>query len=152
MLVNVAISACLLGDFCRYDGSNNLNQELLERLKGYNLVPFCPEDYAFSTPRPTMDLIQEDEVILVRSNLDSSDLSKPILSYAKEFFKKYPNIELFIGKDRSPSCAVCSGKVYDKYKKLLSKEGTGLMAQTALDLGIESWDAEDYLAILSKKE
>ena len=76
---------------------------------------------------------------------NQNDLSEPIFEYAKNFFKKNPNIELFIGKDRSPSCAVCSGKVYDKDKTLLHRTGTGLMAQVALDLGIECWDAESYL-------
>ena len=151
MLPNIAISACLLGRVCRYDGSDNLNQELLDRLDGFNLIPFCPEDSAFGTPRPTMDLIKENGAIRAISNLNGNDLSEPIFAYAKSFFKDNQNIELFIGKDRSPSCAVCSGKVYNKDKNMLSKDGTGLMAQVALDLAIKCWDAEDYLAILPKK-
>ena len=145
MLPNVAISACLLGCSCRYDASDNLNPNLLTQLKTFNLVPFCPEDYAFGSPRPTMDLIESEGSIRAISNQSQDDLSEPIFDYAKDFFNKNQNIKLFIGKDRSPSCAVCSGKVYDKNKNLLHKKGTGLMAQVALDLGIECWDAEIYL-------
>jgi len=114
-------------------------------LKNYDIVPFCPEDYAFGTPRPTMDLILNEEKTHAISNENHQNLSEPIFDYAKSFFEKNSNIELFIGKDRSPSCAVCSGKVYDKNKNLLHKNGTGLMAQVAVDLEIESWDAEVYL-------
>ena len=137
---NVAISACLLGCACRYDARDNFNDTLLSSLESFNLIPFCPEDYTFGTPRPTMDLIVNDSTLRAISNENHDDLSIPIFSYAQKFFIENPNIELFIGKDRSPSCAVKSAKVYDK-----DKNGTGLMAQVAVDLGIESWDAEDYL-------
>jgi len=146
----VAISACLLGCSCRYDAKSNLNSELLALLESFTLIPFCPEDYAFGTPRPTMDLILDNSIIKAVSNKNHKDLSADILDYAQQFFKENPNIEFFIGKDRSPSCAVKSCKVYYKDKTLLHKHGTGLMAKVALDLGIESWDAEEYV-ILAKK-
>jgi len=141
----VALSACLLGCSCRYDAKDNLNSLLLSQLESFTIVPFCPEDYAFGTPRPTMDLMVDNCTVRAVSNETHHDLSEPIFSYAQNFFKEHPNIELFIGKDRSPSCAVNSGKVYDKEKALVHKKGTGLMAQVALDLKIESWDAEEYL-------
>ena len=143
----VALSACLMGCSCRYDGKENLNSSLLERLSSsYTIIPFCPEDFCFGTPRPTMDLVDNQDRVEAISNKNGENLSKPIIDYAKEFFEKNPDIELFIGKDRSPSCAVKSGKVYDKDKNLLHTTGTGLMAKVALDLGIESWDSEEYLS------
>ena len=145
MLPKVALSACLTGISCRYDADDNLNESLLKQLDAYEIVPFCPEDYCFGTPRPTMDLVDNGETVDAISNESSLTLSIPIYAYAEKFFKQYPDIELFIGKDRSPSCAVCSGKVYDVEKNLLHRKGTGLMAKVALDLGIECWDSEDYL-------
>jgi uncharacterized protein YbbK (DUF523 family) len=141
----VALSACLLGCACRYDAKDNHNHQLLSLLERFTIVPFCPEDYAFGTPRPTMDLILSHSSLRAVSNEHHQDISEPIFSYAQNFFSEHPDIKLFIGKDRSPSCAVHSGKVYNKEKTLLHKEGTGLMAQVALDLKIESWDAEEYL-------
>jgi len=140
----VAVSACLLGCSCRYDANHNLNETLLELLSSCEIISFCPEDYCFGTPRPTMDLIQKEQVVAI-SNESHQDISQPIIRYAQEFFDAHPDIELYIGKDRSPSCAVKSGKVYDINKELLHKNGTGLMTQIALELGIESWDAEIYL-------
>jgi len=141
----VALSACLLGCNCRYDASHNLNKQLLELLSSYEIVSFCPEDYAFGSPRPTMDLIENEKKILAFSNENSENLSDPILEYAKNFFNNHADISLFVGKDRSPSCGVQSAKVYDTQKNLLHREGTGLMAQVAKERGLECWDAEKYL-------
>ncbi len=142
----VALSACLLGCACRYDADHNFNKTLIELLDEYEIIPFCPEDYCFGTPRATMDLIITDKGISVISNENKSNFSAPIIQYANDFFSNNPEIELFIGKDRSPSCAVQSGKVYDVEKNLLYKEGMGLMAKIALEFGIECWDAEVYVA------
>jgi uncharacterized protein YbbK (DUF523 family) len=93
-----------------------------------------------------MDLIEKNKKISAISNEDQKNLSEPLRTYTKDFFINNPDIALFIGKDRSPSCAVRSGKVYDVNKNLLHKTGTGLMSEVALELGIECWDAEDYEA------
>ena len=134
-----------MGNACRYDGDHNLNEKLLEKLSDYEIFTFCPEDYCFGTPRPTMDLVDDGKRIEAISNESGKILSEPIFNYAKDFFKQHPDIELFVGKDRSPSCAVCSGKVYDKDKNLLHTYGAGLMAKVALDLGIKCWDSEDFM-------
>ncbi len=147
----VAISACLMGQKCRYDATDNLDVRLLGKLEGYVLLPFCPEEYAFGSPRPTMDLIKTTTGCKAISNLTGADLSPPVERYAKHFFDTHADIELYIGKDRSPSCGVCSAKIYDNDKRLLSLEGIGLMSIEAQKKGIESWDAEVYLDDLAKK-
>jgi len=140
----VAISACLLGEACRYDASHNRDNILLEKLKDFELIPFCPEDYAFGSPRPTMDLVETKAGIKAISNETQEDLSFAIEDYAKTFFDKHTDIDLFIGKDRSPSCGVCSARLYDHEKTLLSLNEAGLMAKEAKTRDIASVDAEDY--------
>jgi len=140
----VAISACLLGKECRYDAKHNLNDALLARLEEVELIPFCPEDDAFGTPRPTMDLVQTSKSICALSNVTGEDLSSPVQNYAKNFFNTHPDISLFIGKDRSPSCGVCSAKLYDENKQLLSTQEAGLMAKVAQERNIVCIDAEKY--------
>ncbi len=142
---DIAVSACLLGEACRYDGTDKRNEKLLALLEEAELIPFCPEDYAFGTPRPTMDLVRIGEGIRALSNANAQDLSDPVIAYAKDFFDTHPDIDLFIGKDRSPSCGVCSAKCYDTEKNLLSTSATGLMAQEAKRRGIRCVDAETYI-------
>jgi len=140
----VAISACLLGKSCRYDGNDNYTQALLEMLKGDELIPFCPEDAAFGSPRPTMDLIQTPFGVEAVCNESGVLRSEPIRTYARNFFDQYGTIDLFIGKDRSPSCGVCSARLYDTQKNLLSSSAAGLMAQEAIDRNIVAIDAEKF--------
>jgi uncharacterized protein YbbK (DUF523 family) len=140
----VAISACLLGQKCRYDATDNKDTQLLANLKDAELIPFCPEDFAFGTPRPTMDLVRMHQGDRAISNLTGEDLSEPVEEYAILFFDKHNDLDLFIGKDRSPSCGVCSARVYDEEKNLLSSEEAGLMAKEAKRRNINCIDAENF--------
>ncbi len=140
----VAISACLLGEKCRYDATDNKDEALLGRLQGMELIPFCPEDAAFGTPRPTMDLVRTEEGDRAFSNANGADLSAPVIAYATQFFERHQDLDLFIGKDRSPSCGVCSARLYDEEKNLLSSKEPGLMAKEAIKRKIRAIDAEDF--------
>ena len=134
-----------MGEKCRYDATDNHDVQLIAKLGSCELIPFCPEDYAFGSPRPTMDLIQTKQGQKAISNMTGEDLSAPIEQYATAFFDKHPDIDLFIGKDRSPSCGVCSAKLYDQEKNLISDKEAGLMAKEAKIRGVRSLDAEDFV-------
>jgi len=140
----VAISACLLGEKCRYDATDNKNEILLEELKDTQLIPFCPEDHAFGSPRSTMDLVRTKEGDKAISNETGRDLSQPVGHYATMFFNTHTDIDLVIGKDRSPSCGVCSARLYDEEKNLLSSREAGLMIKEAQKRSIPCVDAEDF--------
>jgi len=144
VMKKIAISACLLGKTCRYDATDNKNPKLLEELKDHTLLPFCPEDFAFGSPRPTMDLIRTDRGDKAISNETGNDLSRPVVDYANTFFDEHADIDLVIGKDRSPSCGVCSAKLYDSKKELLSTTEAGLMIKEAKKRNIPCIDAEKY--------
>ncbi|HFQ61675.1 MAG TPA: DUF523 domain-containing protein [Epsilonproteobacteria bacterium] len=144
MMKTVAISACLLGEKCRYDATDNKNEALLTKLQGHTLIPFCPEDAAFGSPRPTMDLVRTEKGIRAISNDDGLDLSVPVLEYATHFFNTHTQIDVCIGKDRSPSCGVCSARLYDEKKNLLSSTETGLMIKEAKKRNIDCIDAEKF--------
>jgi uncharacterized protein YbbK (DUF523 family) len=57
------------------------------------------------------------------------------------------DIEIFIGKDRSPSCGVCSAKLYSENGDLISSKEAGVMAKEALKRKIASFDAEGYKGV-----
>ena len=53
----ILISACLVGDKCRYDGKDNYNPLIKELLEYYELVPFCPEiEGGLKTPRDPSEI------------------------------------------------------------------------------------------------
>jgi len=144
---SVAISACLLGEKCKYSGESNYDSELVELLNAQNieLIPFCPEDYAFGTPRPTMDLVEIDGSIEAISNSTGENLTTPIKAYAQNFLDKYNDIECLIGKSKSPSCGVGSAKLYDKQKNLISNQYSGIMAQEAQKRHIKTIDSNEAI-------
>jgi len=144
-LKKVAISACLLGHNCRYNAQIKRDDALIQHLEGVELVAFCPEDFCYGTPRPSMDLVETDEGKRAISNLTGADLTPSLVAYAQSFFHLHPDIDLVIGKDRSPSCGVKSAKVYDRDKNLLSTTQAGIMMEEAIKRGIEAIDAEAYL-------
>ena len=41
--MKMMVSACLLGDNVKYNGKNNINEELIDYLKDYEIIKVCPE-------------------------------------------------------------------------------------------------------------
>ena len=41
--MKIAVSACLLGHDCKYNGGNNRSQKVLDYLEGHEVIPVCPE-------------------------------------------------------------------------------------------------------------
>ncbi|AEI66139.1 DUF523 domain-containing protein [Corallococcus macrosporus] len=53
----VLVSACLLGEACRYDGRSQRSERVLAALAGKDVVPVCPEVASgLPIPRPPVDL------------------------------------------------------------------------------------------------
>ncbi|MFP2899608.1 2-thiouracil desulfurase family protein [Corallococcus sp. 4LFB] len=51
------VSACLLGEACRYDGRSQRSESVLAALEGKAVIPICPEAAAgLGIPRPPVDL------------------------------------------------------------------------------------------------
>ncbi len=144
MAKKVALSACLAGKNCRYNGELKGNPEVMERLEqaGYEILLFCPEDACFGTPREAMDLTTTPEGVKALTKFSKEDRTLPIVEYAETFFTQHPDIDLFVGKARSPSCGVCTALLYDEEGNLLSDKEAGIMAAEAKARGIEAVDDE----------
>ena len=145
MARKAAVSACLAGKNCRYNAEPKGNPEVMQKLerKGYEVVLFCPEDACFGTPREAMDLTLTPEGVKALTKFSGEDRTGPIAAYAEKFFDEHPDIDLFVGKARSPSCGVCTARLYDEEGNLLSEKEAGVMAAEAKARGIETTDDED---------
>lgn len=54
----IAVSACLLGENCKYNGGNNYSEALHEFLRGHSVVPICPKVMGgLPTPRDPAEII-----------------------------------------------------------------------------------------------
>jgi len=146
----VTISACLAGHNCRYNAEIKKNPEIMQKLKDkdWKIIPFCPEDACFGTPREAIDLIQIDNNIKAVTKFSKEDRTKPIIDCILNFFSKNKDIDLFIGKARSPSCGVCTARLYDEKWNLISDKENGILAAEAKARGIRVIDDENLDSIL----
>ena len=133
MKENIIVSACLLGESCRYDGKSKPCQAVINLKEKYNLIPVCPEVMGgLKTPRNPSEIIG-DKVI----GKDGRDNTKE--------YKKGAEIALDIAlqngvtkailKAKSPSCG--KGQIYDGTFSGKLKEGNGITAKLFTENGIE---------------
>jgi len=113
--MKIAVSACLLGQKVRFDGGHKHDRFVTEQLGAYfDFVPFCPEERAFGTPRPSVRLVAVDGDITVISNKDKTELTGPLKSVCDDELRRITAEPLcgIILKSKSPSCGMGSAKLY----------------------------------------
>jgi uncharacterized protein YbbK (DUF523 family) len=121
----VAVSACLLGRRCRYDGGHKRDDELLSELADCEVIPFCPEEAILGAPRETIDLVRGRAI----GNESGRDYTQMIRSQAEALAKAHPDLDALYLKAKSPSCALCSARNYDENRNLLSDKESGIFAK-----------------------
>ncbi len=124
----VIISACLLGEYCRYDGKTKGVNAVIEAYKDYFIIPFCPEAPLFGTPRERINVVEidgENRIITHETNVDVTlRLEKEIFSFCKE----HPTIDAIVLKSKSPSCGNNTTPILNVKKEIL-KLGSGIATQ-----------------------
>lgn len=130
--MNILVSACILGINCRYDGSQNTNIAIEQKIGRYNFIPICPEQLGgLKTPREPSE-IKEGKVFSKSGTDITFNYNKgaeECLRIAKMFDCRYA-----IFKDRSPSCG--GGKIYDGTFSGILIEGDGTAAALLKNHGI----------------
>ena len=134
------ISACLLGEPCRYDGKAQPCEEAKALAGQYELVPVCPEQLGgLPTPR-TPSEIQSDGRVVDRMGHDRTeaflDGARAALAIAQE-----RGCERAVLKSRSPSCGV--HEVYDGSFKGVVIPGRGIAADMLTNAGLDVVDEFD---------
>ncbi|MFT7860008.1 MAG: DUF523 domain-containing protein [Sulfurimonas sp.] len=128
MKKKVIISACLLGEYCRYDGKTKKYQGLIEYFQGYEIIPFCPEAPIFGTPRERINVVEiagEKRIITDETNKDVTQLLRDEI---ENFIEQYPSADAIVLKSKSPSCGYKTTPVLDENKKIQKYEN-GLAAE-----------------------
>ncbi|MDP3300518.1 MAG: DUF523 and DUF1722 domain-containing protein [Sulfuricurvum sp.] len=113
--MKLAISACLLGENIRFDGGHKRDRFITDQLSDFSeFIPFCPEDLAFGTPRPSVRLVNIQGDIRVHSNKTGDDLTDALQQTSRNELSKLDSQSLcgIIFKSKSPSCGMKSAKMY----------------------------------------
>lgn len=123
----VVISACLLGEYCRYDGKTKKINEVVEAFKEYEIIPFCPEAPLFGTPRERISVVEmdgENQIITDNTNKNVTQLLK---SEINTFLKLHPKVDSIVLKSKSPSCGMGTTPILNEKKEFI-KYGDGIAA------------------------
>ena len=127
----VIISACLLGHLCRYDGKTKMQDELMESLKEYEIIPFCPEAPLFGTPRERINVINIDGNNRIITDETDKDVTKLLEDEIGSFIKENPSVDKIVLKSKSPSCGLGTTPILDEQKNIVSI-GNGIAAEMFL--------------------
>ena len=135
----LVISACLLGENCKYNGGNNRNERVIRYAEGCRVIPVCPE-VAGGLPCPRKPVEWRDGRVITADGDDCTEafrlgVERTMAQLAGE------KVDLAILQSRSPSCGV--RQIYDGTFTGTRVEGMGLLARTLREHGIPLMDAED---------
>ena len=137
--MKVLVSACLLGENCKYNGGNNYSSAVAEFVRGKEILPICPEMLAgMGCPRTPIEIV--DGVLMDRDGRNVDAAMRAAVEMAMKQISS-EEIQCAVLQSRSPTCGV--NQVYDGSftGKLIS--GTGIFAQALKEAGYRVIDAED---------
>ena len=144
--VQIAVSACLLGEKVRYDAKilpafdkNSVLKQLNVAEDEVEFISFCPEvGIGLGVPREKIQVIrnkhQQIRVLGVENH--TLDVTTELESYAQNFFKQHPDIFAYVVKSKSPSCGYASTPLFDGSEKDAQQIAitSGLFVQTILKI------------------
>lgn len=137
--MKIIVSACLLGENCKYNGGNNRCQKVIDFVKDHEVIQVCPEQMGgLSTPRLPAEIYNEKVM-----NTEGVSVDAQFCKGAKAALKitLEEGATLAVLQPRSPSCG-CK-QVYDGTFSKTLIPGKGVFAQLLADHGIKLMEPED---------
>ena len=141
--MKILVSACLLGEPCRYDGKSKPNEAVILLKEKHTLIPVCPEVLGgLKTPRIPAE-VQGDRVVRV----DGYDVTKEYINGAKITLDiaKRECVEIAILKSKSPSCS--NKQIYDGTFTRTLIDGKGITARLLEKNGIKVIDEQELIKL-----
>ena len=135
----IIVSACLLGENCKYSGGNNYDAKVVEFVHGREVLPVCPEVLAgLGVPRIPIEI--QNGVVTRRDGVVVDAAIRKAVAQILEQMKD-ADIECAILKARSPTCGV--HQIYDGTFSGTLTDGAGVLAQALKEAGYTVLDNED---------
>ena len=137
--MKILVSACLLGENCKYNGGNNYCARVAEYVKDKEVLTVCPEVMAgMGIPRTPIEIV--DGVLMDRNGNNVDMALRDAVAQAMEQIRNV-EIECAILQSRSPTCGV--NQIYNGSFSGKLIPGSGVFAQALRDAGYRVIDAED---------
>lgn len=138
--MKIAVSACLLGENCKYNGGNNYRVKLARLLEGHEVLRVCPETSGgLTTPREPCEIV--NGVVYNKLGVNVDEAFRKGAQKALEEVLRF-GAELVILQSRSPSCGV--GRVYDGTFTGKLVPGDGVFAALLKSAGVNVTDDVEF--------
>lgn len=137
--MKIMVSACLLGENCKYNGGNNYSEKVADFIRGHEVIPICPEVLGgLPTPRTPSEIVNGRVTASDGTDVDAQFRAgaQKVLALAKE-----AQVELVILQSRSPSCGV--KQIYDGTFCGRKIPGMGVCARLLSENGFRLMDLEE---------
>jgi uncharacterized protein YbbK (DUF523 family) len=136
------VSACLLGQACRYDGGHCRHEGVVALAGERRVIPVCPEVLGgLSTPRPPAEIRGGDgrDVLAGKARVvdkTGKELTAEFLAGARAALAlaEAGGVKTAILKEGSPSCG--ARRIYDGTFAGRAKEGQGVAAAMLAEAGL----------------
>lgn len=125
---SVIISACILGEYCRYDGKTKMYESVINAFEGYKIIPFCPEAPLFGTPRERISVVEIDGENRILTDETSKDVTRRLEDEIEGFIKCHQSVDAIVLKSKSPSCGNATTPILNRDRELLYR-GDGIAAK-----------------------
>ena len=137
--MKIMVSACLLGENCKYDGGSNKNEKLLSLAAGNEIIPVCPEVMGgLPVPRVPCEIVGGT---VVDRNGVSRDANFRAGALAALEIAKRERPDMIVLQSRSPSCGVKN--IYDGTFSGKLRPGTGVFAKLLIENGFTVTDVSE---------
>lgn len=136
-MIEVGISACLMGQKVRFDGGHKASHFCQHDLgRHVRFVQLCPEvGIGLRTPRPAIRL-EGDDPAAARAVMPKTgeDLTAQLSGYADQQQAKLDRLSGYILCAKSPSCGMERVRLYQPGEKHNQRNGVGLFARRLMEL------------------
>ena len=137
--MKIAVSACLLGENCKYNGGNNFSEKVRVFIQGHDVIPVCPEVLGgLPTPREPSEIV--NGIVRHRDGTSVDAQFRKGAASAKNMVMEH-QAELVILQSRSPSCGV--NCIYDGTFSGRLIPGRGVFAEMLKTVHVKVMDVGD---------
>lgn len=140
----ILVSACLVGEKCRYDGRDNAVEAIVTLKERGLCLPVCPEVLG-ELPTPRIPSERQGARVVAKDGTDVSHAFKLGARRALYIAMKH-GLRLAILKSRSPSCGF--GSIYDGTFSHRLVSGNGIFAAMLEREGFSIWTEENCAQLL----
>lgn len=151
--MRILVSGCLSGALCGFDGTSYGDYPHIQRLihlPNVQVVTFCPEDFAFGTPREVCNIYGGDGFDVLNGKAEvrtdsGEDWTAPMIKAAHRMLEiaQASRVHLAILMDISASCG--SQVIYDGPREMKNYQmGAGVCAALLLKGGYKVVSQRDY--------